>query len=126
MLHLEKIIDSLKRNSETPILRRCTLGFKKIVDIALDRRYDDPQLIFESLNSTGLNLSQADLIRNYVLMGQEFKFQNKLYNDYWLPMEQRFGKAYIKWFDSFVRDYLTLKRQQITNKATFMKLSKVS
>ena len=98
-------------------LEKVYAGIQKlaIVDIALDRRYDDPQLIFESLNSTGLNLSQADLIRNYVLMGQEFKFQNKLYNDYWLPMEQRFGKAYIKWFDSFVRDYLTLKRQQITN-----------
>ena len=92
-------------------------GIKKltIVDIALDRRYDDPQLIFESLNSTGLNLSQADLIRNYVLMGQELDFQTKLYNDYWLPMEQRFGEAYTKWFDSFMRDYLTLKRQQITN-----------
>lgn len=86
-----------------------------IVDIALDRRYDDPQLIFESLNSTGLSLSQADLIRNYVLMGQEIDFQTKLYNDHWLPMEQRFGDAYTKRFDSFVRDYLTLKRQQITN-----------
>ena len=86
-----------------------------IVDIALDRRYDDPQLIFESLNSTGLNLSQADLIRNYVLMGQELDFQNKLYNDHWLPMEERFGEAYTEWFDWFVRDYLTVKRRQIPN-----------
>lgn len=47
-------------------------GIKKlrIVDISLDPRYDNPQLIFESLNSTGLELSQADLIRNYVLMGK--------------------------------------------------------
>ena len=98
-------------------LKEVYAGIQKlvIVDIALDRRYDDSQLIFESLNSTGLNLSQADLIRNYVLMGQELKFQNKLYNDYWLPMEQRFGDAYTKRFDLFVRDYLTLKRQQITN-----------
>ena len=98
-------------------LKEVYTGIQKlaIVDIALDRRYDDPQLIFESLNSTGLNLSQADLIRNYVLMGQELEFQNKLYNDYWLPMEQRFGDAYTKRFDLFVRDYLTLKRQQITN-----------
>ena len=98
-------------------LKEVYAGIQKlaIVDIALDRRYDDPQLIFESLNSTGLNLSQADLIRNYVLMGQELDFQNKLYTDYWLPMEQRFGDAYTKWFDSFVRDYLTLKRPQITN-----------
>ena len=102
---------------QTANLEEVYAGIQKlaIVDIALDRRYDDPQLIFESLNSTGLNLSQADLIRNYVLMGQELDFQNKLYNDYWLPMEQRFGDAYTKRFDSFVRDYLTLKRQQITN-----------
>ncbi len=86
-----------------------------IVDIALDRRYDDPQLIFESLNSTGLSLSQADLIRNYVLMGQELDFQTKLYNDHWLPMEQRFGEAYAEWFDWFIRDYLTVKRRQIPN-----------
>lgn len=102
---------------QTINLEEVYAGIQKlaIVDIALDRRYDDPQLIFESLNSTGLNLSQADLIRNYVLMGQELDFQNKLYNDYWHPMEQRFGDAYTKRFDSFVRDYLTLKRQQITN-----------
>ncbi len=84
-----------------------------IVDIALDRRYDDPQLIFESLNSTGLNLSQADLIRNYVLMGQEPSFQNRLYEAYWLPMEQRFGDQYGDSFDRFIRDYLTLKTRQI-------------
>jgi len=87
----------------------------RIVDIALDRSHDNPQLIFESLNSTGLELSQADLIRNYVLMGQEPDFQSKLYNDHWLPMEQRFGDAYTEWFDWFVRDYLTLRRRQIPN-----------
>lgn len=98
-------------------LKTVFAGIKKlvIVDIALDRSIDDPQLIFESLNSTGLSLSQADLIRNYVLMGQNFDFQSKLYNDHWLPMEQRFGDAYAKKFDLFVRDYLTLKRRQIPN-----------
>ncbi len=87
----------------------------RIVDIVLDRPDDNPQLIFESLNSTGLELSQADLIRNYVLMGQEPSFQNRLYNSYWFPMEQRFGDAYTESFDRFVRDYLTLKTQQIPN-----------
>ena len=98
-------------------LKEVYAGIQKlaIVDIALDRRYDDPQLIFESLNSTGLNLSQADLIRNYVLMGQELDFQTKLYNDHWLPMEQCFGDEYANWFDWFMRDYLTLKTQQIPN-----------
>ena len=87
-----------------------------IVDIALDLRSDNPQLIFESLNSTGLNLSQADLIRNYVLMAQEPAFQQRLYETYWYPMEQSFGTHYAKRFDLFIRDYLTLKTRQIPNK----------
>src|SRR4051812_33453107 len=81
-----------------------------IVDISLDRTHDDPQLIFESLNSTGRELSQADLIRNYVLMGQEPDVQTHLYQSYWRPMEQRFGQeAYALQFDGFMRHYLTLK-----------------
>ena len=87
----------------------------RIVDIVLDRPDDNPQLIFESLNSTGLELSQADLIRNYVLMGQEPSFQNRLYQTYWLPMERRFGDKYTGQFDRFIRDYLTLKTRQIPN-----------
>ena len=87
----------------------------RIVDIVLDRPDDNPQLIFESLNSTGLELSQADLIRNYVLMGQDPSFQKRLYEEYWFPMEQRFGDEYANWFDWFMRDYLTLKTQQIPN-----------
>jgi uncharacterized protein with ParB-like and HNH nuclease domain len=50
-----------------------------IVDVSLDRAQDNPQLIFESMNSTGLELSQADLIRNYILMGLEPKLQTELY-----------------------------------------------
>ena len=87
-----------------------------IVDIALDSGSDNPQLIFESLNSTGLSLSQADLIRNYMLMGQESKFQDRLYETYWFPMEQSFGEEYIRRFDLFIRDYLTLKTRLIPNK----------
>ena len=87
----------------------------RVVDIALDRSYDNPQLIFESLNSTGLSLSQADLIRNYVLMGQELDLQDRLYSEYWLPMERSFGNEYTKRFDRFIRDYLTLETRQIPN-----------
>ncbi|HHP0448212.1 TPA: GmrSD restriction endonuclease domain-containing protein [Vibrio harveyi] len=88
------------------------LGLQKllIVDIALDRERDNPQLIFESLNSTGLDLSQADLIRNFVLMGLEPKQQNALYERYWFPMESDFGNGEYSWlFNQFMRDYLTLK-----------------
>ena len=87
-----------------------------IVSIALTRGSDNPQLIFESLNSTGRRLSQADLIRNYVLMGQELNFQNRLYDTCWYPMERSFGTEYNKRFDLFIRDYLTLKTRKIPNK----------
>ena len=87
-------------------------GLEKLllVDISLDRGHDNPQLIFESMNSTGLELSQADLIRNYVLMGLEPDQQEKLYTNYWRPMEMAFGQdAYSKHFDGFMRHYLTIK-----------------
>lgn len=78
-----------------------------IVDISLNRDQDNPQLIFESLNSTGRELSQADLIRNFILMGLEPQFQTKLYEQYWRPMEVDFGQdAYATHFDSFIRHYL--------------------
>jgi uncharacterized protein with ParB-like and HNH nuclease domain len=81
-----------------------------IVNIALERDRDNPQLIFESLNSTGLDLSQADLIRNYVLMGLPPKEQEEIYNYYWYPMEQSFEQVgQTDQFDRFMRDYLTLK-----------------
>lgn len=81
----------------------------EIVDIALKHNHDNPQLIFESLNSKGVKLSPADLIRNYVLMEQEPDFQSRLYETYWYPMEQRFEKEYTKQFDRFIESYLTLK-----------------
>ena len=87
-----------------------------IVDVALDRSQDNPQLIFESMNSTGLELSQADLIRNYILMGLEPKLQTELYNTYWRPMEKAFGQAaYVVHFDAFMRHYLTTKTGEIPN-----------
>ena len=111
--------DQLKRAD----LQAVYEGIQKleIVDIVLKRNYDNPQLIFESLNSKGVKLSPADLMRNYVLMGQERKFQNKLYETYWYPMEQRFGKEYTKRFHHFIRDYLTLKlRGQSTDSVIFL------
>ena len=90
------------------------IGIKKliIVDVILERGKDNPQLIFESLNSTGLDLSQADLIRNYVLMGQDVDSQTTLYENFWYPMEQSFGEniSSLPWF---IRDYLTIKESSI-------------
>jgi len=90
-------------------------GIRKliIVDIALDRE-DNPQLIFESLNSTGLDLSQSDLIRNYVLMGLEKDAQEEIYGTYWLPMERIFMEAQAEEkFDAFMRSYLTIRTGSI-------------
>jgi uncharacterized protein with ParB-like and HNH nuclease domain/predicted transport protein len=87
-----------------------------IVDISLNRDQDNPQLIFESLNSTGRELSQADLIRNFILMGLEPQLQTRLYENYWRPMEVEFGQeGYATHFDSFMRHYLTMKTGEIPN-----------
>ena len=99
-------------------LEAICLGLAKlvIVDVSLDRTQDNPQLIFESMNSTGLELSQADLIRNFILMGLEPMLQTELYKTYWRPMEQAFGQAaYVTHFDSFMRHYLTAKTREIPN-----------
>ena len=80
-----------------------------IVDVSLTRGHDDPQMIFESLNSTGLDLTQADLIRNFVLMRLDDELQIRLYNEYWRPIENDFGSRYRSEFDKFCRDFLVLK-----------------
>ena len=81
-----------------------------IVDIALERDQDNPQLIFESMNSTGRELTPGDLIRNFLLMGLNPQDQERLYKDHWHPMEEAFGQeAYGKLFSEFVRNYLTLR-----------------
>ncbi len=94
------------------VVRDICSGLAKlmIVDVALSREYDNPQLIFESMNSTGKELSQADLVRNFVLMGLKPKLQTRLYEEYWRRMEEGFGQAsYSVHFDRFMRHYLTLQ-----------------
>jgi uncharacterized protein with ParB-like and HNH nuclease domain/predicted transport protein len=86
-------------------------GIKKlvVVDVSLTRGQDDPQMIFESLNSTGVDLTQADLIRNFVLMRMDESSQTQLYEEHWQPIEQAFGRRYRTEFDKFVKDFLTLQ-----------------
>ena len=79
-----------------------------VVSVSLDKNNDNPQLIFESMNSTGKDLSQADLIRNYILMDLGPEEQTRLYKTYWQPMERFFGQqGYVDNFDKFMRDFLT-------------------
>ncbi len=81
-----------------------------LVAISLDKEMDSPQLIFESMNATGKDLSQTDLLKNYLLMDLTPEKQQYLYKTYWLPIEKLFGTAiYQEEFDYFVRDFLTIK-----------------
>ena len=85
------------------------IGRLEIITIALKPKEDNPQLIFESLNSTGLALSAGDKIRNYMLMGLSNREQNRYYKDYWSKIEEYAGDD----VSPFVRDYLCLKLRAI-------------
>lgn len=95
-------------------------GLSKLifVDVALDRQKDNPQRIFESLNSTGLALSQADLIRNFILMGLSRPNQDKIYKSYWEIIERGAKDETLNQsrVSEFIRDYLTFKNKEIPNK----------
>lgn len=82
-----------------------------IVEIELKSGEDDPQLIFESLNSTGLDLTDADKVRNFILMNQPSKRQEELYNNYWNKVEKNTNYRVTQ----FIRDYLTMKENKIPN-----------
>lgn len=91
-----------------------SIGKLQIVNITLDRSVDDAQAIFESLNSTGKELSESDLIRNYVLMGLEPTEQIYVYEHLWRPMELLFAyETQDSVMDRFFRDYLTMKITRI-------------
>ena len=106
--------DLLKEQKEDLAVVCRGLAKLVVVDIALSREQDNPQLIFESMNSTGKELSQADLIRNYILMGLDPTLQTRLYEEFWRPMELDFGQeAYGTQFDGFMRHYLTVRTGDI-------------
>ncbi|GAA9204002.1 DUF262 and DUF1524 domain-containing protein [Helicobacter pylori] len=116
-----KIVENFKLFEEwirknTDKLETIFKGLDKlmIVGIALEKGKYDPQLIFESMNSKGVELAQTDLIRNYVVMETEIEKQESFYNKYWRAMEEDF-KQNKKLFDRFVRHYLTIKTREIPN-----------
>lgn len=112
--NFQLISDELKRTDYDGIVAICH-GLAKlvVVDVKLSRGVDDPQLVFESMNATGKRLSQADLIRNFVLMDISPHDQEMLYNQYWHPMEKLFQSGTRDRFDEFVRHYLTVKTGSI-------------
>lgn len=116
-----KIVENFKLfekwiSENTDKLETIVKGLEKlmIVWIALDKEKDDPQLIFESMNSKGIELTQTDLIRNYIIMETEVEKQQNFYENYWRAMEKDF-KQNKKLFDRFVRHYLTIKTGKIPN-----------
>ncbi len=112
----EFFLKRLKDSHELRNLVWAGLAKLMIVDVSLTRGVDNPQLVFESLNSTGRELSQADLIRNYVLMSLKPDLQTRLYESYWRPMEVEFGQeGYLSAFDAFMRDYLTYRTRELPN-----------
>ena len=80
-----------------------------IVEIELKLSEDRPQLIFESLNSTGKNLTEADKIRNFIFMNKSIDLQNSLYKKYWKPIEMNTGDN----ISNFLRDYLMIKLKKV-------------
>lgn len=83
------------------------------IQLEKDKKSENPQMIFESLNSTGLSLTQGDLIRNFLLMNHSYDKQTRLYKEYWLKIEKLLTDAEIS---DFVRDYLTMKNGSIPKK----------
>ncbi len=122
-----KIMENFKLFEEwirknTDKLETIFKGLEKlmIVWIALEKGKDDPQLIFESMNSKGIELTQTDLIRNYIVMETEVKKQEDFYNQYWRAMEENFKQSEKQskredLFNKFVRHYLTIKTGKIPN-----------
>ena len=84
-----------------------------VVDVTLERPVDNPQEIFESLNSTGIDLAQSDLIRNYLLMGLNAEEQTQLYEQYWSKLEDAFRDA-AGGFEEFLRDYIAMTERSMT------------
>ncbi|MGN8392732.1 DUF262 domain-containing protein [Helicobacter pylori] len=77
----------------------------KIVAIGLELGEDDPQVVFESINATGVQLKGLDLIRNYLMMGENSDRQKHLYETYWVPLEDWLGE---KDLNDFIKTYLRI------------------
>ncbi|GAA7665515.1 DUF262 and DUF1524 domain-containing protein [Helicobacter pylori] len=108
-----KIVENFKLFEEwirknTDKLETIFKGLEKLMIVEIEKGKDDPQLIFESMNSKGIELTQTDLIRNYIVMETEIEKQEGFYNKYWRAMEEEF-KQNKKLFDRFVRHYVTIK-----------------
>ncbi|GAB3488142.1 DUF262 domain-containing protein [Flexivirga lutea] len=103
-LFFRRSIDTFSDSEKKALLED---GLRKFSTISIrlepDRNpWENPQEIFESMNSLGQPLSLADLVRNYLLMGKDSRTQTALYKEYWLTLERRLpGKL-----SEFIRDWM--------------------
>ncbi|MGQ0793874.1 MAG: DUF262 domain-containing protein [Deltaproteobacteria bacterium] len=108
-------------------LKKIITSYFSVVSIVLDSD-DNPYLVFESLNAKGRSLTQADLIRNYFFMRIHVDKQEKVYNDYWLPMQTALGESLTEFIRHFLMRngniikqgdvYYALKKSVSTSNAT--------
>lgn len=91
------------------------------IELTNDVQDENPQVIFESLNSTGVSLSASDLVRNFLLMKLDSDKQSRLYQEYWVKMERIFTT---NTFADFIRFYLTMKMHKMINRAKIYPLYK--
>jgi hypothetical protein len=109
----------LKEENEVDLKELISKGIDKfsIVTIQLEpskNSWENPQEIFESMNSLGKPLALADLVRNYLLLGKDADEQENLYHDYWLTIE----KSLPEQVSNFIRDYMQLMAKTDYKKAT--------
>lgn len=105
--NFQYLTEWLRRLSITPEALFDAITRLEIICITLDET-DNPQLIFESLNSTGLALTEGDKVRNYILMDLPYATQTRFYDQYWAPIEQHTDGA----VSALLRDVLSIKCQE--------------
>lgn len=110
--NFEFLRQSLKDSITTPQQFWDAITRLDMVYISLDSSNDDPQAIFESLNSTGKDLSPTDLIRNFVLMDLKPERQVNLYENYWAKIESLFKNRKDNEFEEFTRAHLALQQEK--------------
>lgn len=118
-LYFVNELHKIKDENKIDIINLISLGLDKfsIVTIQLEpikNNWENPQEVFESMNSLGKPLSLADLVRNYLLMGKEANVQDTLYKDYWLYIEKQLPNE----VSNFIRDFMQLKGEVDFKKAT--------
>lgn len=102
-------------NEEKHTISNILLAFNKLYLVFVPLlENDDPQKIFESINSTGARLTAADLIRNYILMPIQSNEQDNYYNEYWKPIEKNLLND-SKRLELFFRMFLAIETGTLAN-----------